>query len=84
MEPDIPDLFADGISVAAGPYGLTLSFHLSEPGRTPNGEVGTLVGRVRLSPALAFELAAILAQAQEAASGASGVADDKLRGDKTA
>lgn len=83
MEPETPDLFADGISVAAGPYGLTLSFHLSEPGKTPNGEVGRLVGRVRLSPSLAFELAAILSQAQEAASGDTpGV--DETRGDKTA
>lgn len=56
---DFPDVYADGVTVAAGAYSVTLSFLLSDPfeGKPPAGVVpGRIVGRVRMSPELAKAL----------------------------
>lgn len=67
---DIPDIYADGVGVSIGPFGVTITLQRSQPG----GEVGVItpdevVGRVRLSTALARALARsltdALAQSQE-------------------
>lgn len=58
---DHPDFFADGISISAGPFGVTISFQLSQPGGDPGPHIeqGITVGRVRMSP----ELARVLSKA---------------------
>lgn len=55
---DYPDIYADGIGVGVGPFGLTITLVLSDPSM----EVGVaespsvIVGRVRMSHALAKAL----------------------------
>lgn len=55
---DHPDIYADGVGVGVGPFGLTVTLLLSEPSldagahEAPN----VIVGRVRLSHALAKAL----------------------------
>ena len=51
---DFPEIFADGVQVGAGPYGVSLTFYLSDPeiAQSP----GPIVGRVRLSKDLAAAL----------------------------
>ena len=55
---DFPDFYADGIGVSVGPFGVTVTFQLSqpilEPG--PHAEASIVVGRVRMSPALSKAL----------------------------
>lgn len=51
---DFPEIFADGVQVGAGPYGVSLTFFLSDPG--DRGSPGPIVGRVRLSKDLAVAL----------------------------
>jgi hypothetical protein len=56
---DFPDIYADGVSVAAGAYGVTLSFLLSDPFELDPGPgvvPGRIIGRVRISPELAKAL----------------------------
>jgi hypothetical protein len=54
-----PDIYADGVGIGVGPFGLTITLMRSEPSleagaqETPN----VIVGRVRLSHALAKALA---------------------------
>jgi hypothetical protein len=61
---DHPDLYADGFSLTAGPFGVTLTLTRSEP----SGEAGhhpdpsSVVGRVRISRELASVLADQLGQ----------------------
>lgn len=61
---DISDVYADGFSLTAGPFGVTLTLSRSEP----SGEAGhhqdpnTVVGRVRFSRELASVLADQLSQ----------------------
>lgn len=52
---DYPDIYADGFSLTAGPFGVTLTLTRTEPTTEPgpHQETGEIVGRVRLSPALA-------------------------------
>jgi hypothetical protein len=70
---DVSDLYADGFSLTAGPFGVTLTLTRSEP----TGEAGqhqdpnVVIGRVRFSRELARVLADQLNQAL-AASGAGG------------
>jgi hypothetical protein len=61
-DPDFPDIYTDGVSVAAGPYGLTLSFLLTDPlAQPPDLKLpGRIVGRVRMSPELAQALVKVL------------------------
>jgi hypothetical protein len=58
---DYPDFFADGIAISAGPFGVTITFQLSQPGGDPGPHVepNVTVGRVRVSP----ELARVLSKA---------------------
>jgi hypothetical protein len=54
-EQEFPDIFADGVTVSSGPYGVTFTFYLSDPlTQTPPGRI---IGRVRVGPALAEALA---------------------------
>ena len=70
---DVSDMYADGFSLTAGPFGVTLTLTRSEP----TGEAGqhqdpnAVVGRVRFSRELARVLADQVNQ-MLAASGPSG------------
>jgi hypothetical protein len=56
---DYPDFYADGIAVSVGPFGVTVTFQLSQPSVEPGPHVdqGDIVARARMSPALAKALA---------------------------
>ena len=60
----IPDIYADSVSVTAGPYGVAVTFLLTDP---PLGDEEARspypVGRVRMSPALARALREALERA---------------------
>lgn len=62
---DYPDFYADGIAVSVGPFGVTVSFQLSQPSLEPGPhvDVGEIVARARMSPALAKALAQGLSEA---------------------
>ncbi len=56
-----PDIYADGVQVASGPYGLALTFYLSDPDvAIVEGPPGVTVARIRLGPSLAEAMADIL------------------------
>jgi hypothetical protein len=55
-EQDFPDRFADAVTVSSSPYGVTLTFYLSDP-LSPQGSPGRIVSRVRVGPLLAEALA---------------------------
>lgn len=61
---DQPDLYGDGFSLTAGPFGVTLTLHRSEPtGEAgPHQDPNVVVGRVRFSRDLARVLAEQLNQ----------------------
>jgi hypothetical protein len=61
---DYSDVFADGLGVNAGAYGVAITFLLSDPIKGPQepGLPGAIVGRVRLSPALARALIQLLTE----------------------
>lgn len=63
--PDYPDLYTDGFAVSISPFGVTLTFQLSQPSLEPGPHVdaGEIVARVRMSPALARALAQGLSDA---------------------
>ena len=67
MEPQqIPDIYADSVSVTAGPYGFALTFLLTDPPVGDAGDAGARpVGRVRIGR----ELASALSEALERAAG---------------
>lgn len=56
--PDFPDLYTDGFTISVSPFGVTLTFQLSQPSLEPGPHVdaGVIVARVRMSPALANAL----------------------------
>lgn len=56
---DYPDFYADGVAVSVGPFGVTVTFQLSQPSVEPGPHVdpGEIVARARMSPALARALA---------------------------
>jgi hypothetical protein len=62
---DYPDLYTDGFAVSISPFGVTLTFQLSQPSLEPGPHVdaGEIVARVRMSPALARALAQGVADA---------------------
>lgn len=64
-ERKFPDIYADGIQVGAGPYGITLTLYRSDPDAAQPGSPGAIVGRVRLSSELATALLKILPGALE-------------------
>lgn len=57
--PDYPDLYADGFSLTAGPFGVTVTLHRSDPtGEAgPHQDPNVVVGRIRFSRELAKVLA---------------------------
>jgi hypothetical protein len=59
LTPDYPDFYADGVAVTVGPFGVTVTFQLSQPSTEPGPHVdeGEIVARARMSPALARALA---------------------------
>jgi hypothetical protein len=69
-EPDFPDFFADGHSIARGPFSVTVTFFQSQPPSQPPATAQgkptqpplKVVGRVRLSDAMAKNLANSLTQ----------------------
>jgi hypothetical protein len=70
---DFPDLYADGFSVTAGRFGVTITLYRSEPTGNPgvHDDPKQIVGRVRLSPALAKAIADGLGKSLTAASAAA-------------
>lgn len=56
---DYPDIYADGFSVTAGRFGVTLTLLRSDPTGEPgvHEDPRQVVGRVRLSPNLAKAIA---------------------------
>lgn len=66
-EQDIPDIFTDGITAYAGPFGLSVTFHLSTPqSAAAKDDPGPAVVRVRMNAELAEALAKILNNVVEA------------------
>ncbi len=61
---DYPDLYADGFSLTAGPFGVTITLHRSDPtGEAgPHQDPNEIVGRVRISRELSRVLAEQLNQ----------------------
>lgn len=61
---DFPDVFTDGFSMTAGPFGVTLTLHRSDPTGEPgpHQDPTVTVGRIRLSRELAKVLADQLTQ----------------------
>lgn len=66
---DYPDLYADGFSVTAGRFGVTLTLYRSEPTGEPgvHDDPKEIVGRIRLSPNLARAIGDTLAKSLVAA-----------------
>ena len=62
---DFPDFFADGIAVTVGPFGVTVTFQLSQPSLESGIHIdeSVIAGRVRMSPALAKALGQGLTEA---------------------
>ena len=56
---DYPDIYADGIGVTVGPFGVTITLQLSQPilEEGPHIDANLIVGRVRMDHALAKALA---------------------------
>ena len=56
---DYPDFFTDGFAVSIGPFGVTVTFQLSQPSLDlgPHVDPTEIVARARMSPALAKALA---------------------------
>lgn len=61
---DYPDLYADGFSLTAGPFGVTVTLQRSDPtGEAgPHQDPNVVVGRLRFSRELAKVLADQLTQ----------------------
>jgi hypothetical protein len=55
-----PDVYADGFSVSAGPFGLTLTLQLSDPSGIPGAEEASNVNVARFR--LSRELARVMAE----------------------
>lgn len=67
---DHPDIYADGFSVTAGPFGVTLTLRRSEPTGKPgqHEDPSVIVARIRLAHNTAKAIAAAMIQIVEAAS----------------
>jgi hypothetical protein len=69
---DYPDVYADGFSLSAGAYGVTLTLTRSEPTGEPgpHEEPMVIIARVRMTANLAYAIAAsvkqVVDQAQQA------------------
>ncbi|HXX61293.1 MAG TPA: hypothetical protein VEI48_08400 [Candidatus Sulfotelmatobacter sp.] len=66
---DYPDVYADGYAISAGPYGVTLTLHRSEPTGAPgpHAEPTQIVARLRFNHALGKAIADGLLQTMAAA-----------------
>lgn len=55
---DPADFFADGFSITVGPFGITITFQLSQPTLEPgpHSDPGEIIARARMTPALAQAL----------------------------
>lgn len=76
---DYPDIYADGFSLTAGPFGITLTLTRTEPTLEPgpHQDAGEIVGRVRLSPNLAKAIIDAFAQVSAANAQVQTVSDKK-------
>ena len=76
---DHPDIYADGFSLTAGPFGVTLTLTRTEPSLEPgpHQEVGAIVGRVRLSPTLAKAIVDAFGQIATASAQVQTVSDKR-------
>lgn len=74
---DYPDIYADGFSVSAGQFGVTLTLNRSEPSGEPgpHAEPTVVVARVRMNQNLAKAIADTLSQVIAAA--AQGIQETK-------
>jgi hypothetical protein len=56
---DYPDIYADGVGIGIGAFGVTVTFQLSQPTMEvgPHVDPSDIVCRVRMTPALAKVLA---------------------------
>jgi hypothetical protein len=61
-EVHFPDVFADAASLSGGPFGVTLTFYLTDPDGQSQGGRPKPVARIRVSPDLARTLGQALAQ----------------------
>jgi len=63
-ERERPDIYADGFSINAGPRGFAIALTRADPFGGPDGQTETIeiVAVVRMSPAIAQELANALQQ----------------------
>lgn len=61
---EFPDIFADGVTVSTGPYGVTFTFYLSDPLKPPaaGSLPGRIVARVRVGTKLAEDFADYIKQ----------------------
>lgn len=61
---DHPDIYADGFSITAGPFGVTVTLALSQPTGEPgpHEDPSAVIARLRFSRELAQKLAEGLAQ----------------------
>jgi hypothetical protein len=57
--PDYPDIYADGFSVTAGDYGVTITLRRSQPAGEPgpHQDPSDVVARIRLAPNTAKAIA---------------------------
>lgn len=62
---DVPDIYADGVGVGIGPFGVTVTLQLSQPTLEPgvHEHDNMIVARVRMSAPLARVLAQALNEA---------------------
>lgn len=76
---DYPDIYADGFSLTAGPFGVTMTLNRSmptgEPG--PHQEPVEIVARIRLSVALAKAISDAFAEVSAASAQAVQTVSDK-------
>jgi hypothetical protein len=65
---DFPDVYADGYAISAGPYGVTLTLHRSEPTGEPgpHAEPTQIVARMRFNHTLGKAIADALLQTMAA------------------
>ena len=65
-EASFPDVFADGVTIFGGPYGISLTFLLSDPARQEELDAMTIIARIRFSPDLARTLGEALVKLGQA------------------
>lgn len=58
-----PDVFADSVNIGGGPFGVALTFMLTDPAQPADADARAIVARVRMTPDLARALAEALRQA---------------------